>query len=174
MAYCTKCGHQVGDDDGFCAKCGAARGANLSNAPGATAATEIAAPSGLVDTIPEKLETLLSEMLEPNETVHIKLKGANREALVCTSKRVLILKAGAVTGHLLGSGAFQTPYRNVTGAQVKQGMLTGYFEISAGGVQNRPTTYGRAVRQENCISLAGKEAFVRFRQASSFILSKCG
>jgi hypothetical protein len=77
---------------------------------------------------------VLSEVLEANETVHIKLKGAFKEALVCTNKRVLILKTGFMTGQTFGSNVFQSSYRNITGVQVKKHLITGYFEFSAGGI----------------------------------------
>jgi len=125
------------------------------------------------------LEKVLFEVIEPNETILIKLKGAFKEALVCTDKRVLILKAGLMTGQTFGSNIFQSPYRNITGVQVKKHLVTGYFELSAGGVQNRPTSYwetgqGAPQRRENCVSLNSSAAFPRFREASSFILSRCG
>jgi hypothetical protein len=125
----------------------------------------------LVEELSPKLEKLVGESIQPNERVYIKLKGANPEALICTDRRVMILKIGGRTGHMFGSGVFQAPYRNITGAQVCKGMLMGYFEISAGGVQNRITTFHGAVRAENCVSLT-KDLIAKFQAAGTFILSK--
>src|ERR1019366_10767698 len=87
----------------------------------------------MIEPIPERLERALSRTLAPSEQVFIKLRGAFKEALVCTSMRIIILKAGWMTGQLFGTGMFQCPYANVAGAQVNYRLLTGYFEISAGG-----------------------------------------
>jgi hypothetical protein len=136
-------------------------------------------PSNLRDQLPGRLEKVLSEVLERDETVQVKLKGAFKEALVCTSKRVLILKAGFMTGQIFGSNIFQVPYRNITSAQVKEHLISGYFELSTGGEQNRPTSYWKtghdsAQNRENCVSLNSRDAFRKFREASTFILSRCG
>ena len=48
----------------------------------------------MIETIPEKLERSLASALAPNEEVFVKLSGAFKEALVCTSTRVIIIKAG--------------------------------------------------------------------------------
>lgn len=117
-------------------------------------------------------------MLEPSERVFVKLKGAFKEALICTDKRVLILKVGFMTGQTFGSNVFQCPYRNITGVQVKKHLISGYFELSAGGIQNRLTSYwqtgnGSLEHRENCVSLSSSDSFSKFREASGFILSRC-
>jgi hypothetical protein len=170
--FCTKCGAPLTGATNFCGQCGNP----IAGASGGATA-QGPSPTGLIDKLPTRLEKALSELLEPSETIHIKLKGAFKEALVCTSKRVIILKAGFMTGQTFGSNVFQSPYRNITGVQVKKHLLTGYFELSAGGVQNRPTSYwqtgaGSPERRENCVSLNSADAFRRFREASSFILSQ--
>ncbi|MGD0671309.1 MAG: PH domain-containing protein [Candidatus Binatus sp.] len=178
--FCTKCGTAVTGARNFCGHCG-----NPISAAGAATAKPVtpqapAAPvAHLIDQLPSRLEKVLSELLEPNERIQIKLKGAFKEALVCTDKRVLILKAGFMTGQTFGSNVFQSPYRTITGVQVKKHLITGYFELSAGGVQNRPTSYwqsgqGAPERRENCVSLNSSAAFPKFREASTFILSRCG
>jgi hypothetical protein len=172
--FCNKCGTAVADTVNFCSQCG-----NRFSPTDADVTAQGAPPPNLIDQLPGRLEKLLSEMLEPNETVHIKLKVAFDEALVCTNKRVLILKAGFMTGQTFGSNVFQVPYRNITGVQVKKHLFTGYFELSAGGVQNQPTSYWQtgktdAAKRENCVSLNSSDAFPKFREASSFILSRCG
>jgi len=41
-----------------------------------------------------------------------------------------------MTGQLFGTDLFQCPYANIAGAQVVFNLVTGYFELSAGGMQN--------------------------------------
>jgi hypothetical protein len=177
--FCPKCGAGLlADYAKFCNSCGVAISTKAPAPEAATLTFLGAQPQNLIDQLPARLERLLAEMLGPDEIVHIKLKGAFKEALVCTNKRVLILKAGFMTGQTFGSNVFQVPYRNITGVQVKKHLITGYFEISAGGVQNQPTSYWQtgqssAANRENCISLNSGDAFARFREASGFILSRC-
>jgi len=171
--FCTKCGTVVTGARNFCGHCG-----NPISATSAAVTNPATPQAHLIDQLPSRLEKVLLELLESNETIHIKLKGAFKEALVCTNKRVLILKAGFMTGQTFGSSVFQSTYRNITGVQVKKHLVTGYFELSAGGVQNQPTSYWQTgqspQRRENCVSLNSTAAFPKFREASSFILSRCG
>jgi hypothetical protein len=154
--FCTKCGTPVAGATNFCANCGNPMSIEHADS------TSLAAPlSNLIDQLPGRLEKLLSEILEPNETVLIKLKGAFKEGLICTDKRVLILKAGFMTGQTFGSNMFQTPYRNITGVQVKKHLITGYFELAAGGIKNQPTSYWQTgqrspEKRENCVSFEFK------------------
>jgi hypothetical protein len=108
----------------------------------------------------------------------VKLRGTYKEALVCTSTRVIILKAGWMTGQLFGTDMFQCPYSNVAGAQVNFHLLTGYFEISAGGMRNSPKSFWNfdknvnAAKAPNCVSINGRERANRFRQACAFIMQR--
>jgi TonB family protein len=169
MPWICLCGTSNADSNRFCGQCG-------NDVSPTTVGVTAPGPPDLIDQLPRRLDTLLSELLEPNETVHIKLKGAFKEVLVCTNKRVLILKAGFMTGQTFGSNVFQVPYHKITSVQVKKHLMTGYFELSAGGIQNRPTSFWQtgqssAEDRENCVSLNSSDAFRRFREASSFILS---
>jgi Bacterial PH domain len=123
LTYCGQCGHLIAKTAPRCPGCGR---------PPKMADTAAPSPKHLVDLLPERLQTVLSEMLEPDEVVCVALKGAFKEALICTNKRVMILKTGIMTGHTFGSSVFQLPYRSITSAQVNKHMVTGYFEISAG------------------------------------------
>ena len=93
------------------------------------------------------------------ETILVQLKGAFNEALVCTSRRVMIAKSGFMTGQMFGSDVFQVPYGNITSAEVKYGIMSGYFQVSAGGVQNTVKSYWSTGRESsprkapNCVSL---------------------
>jgi hypothetical protein len=81
----------------------------------------------MIEQIPDRLERTLRQTLMPNERVLVKLKGAFKEALVCTDARVLILKGGMMTGQIFGTDTFQCPYSMVAGAEVPFHLLTGYF-----------------------------------------------
>lgn len=132
----------------------------------------------MIEPIPGVLERALNAALSANETVTVKLKGAYGEALVCTNTRVIILKSGWMTGQWFGTDMFQCPYSNVAGAQVNFHLLTGYFELSAGGMQNtRKSFWNRdesvnAAKAPNCVSIAGPERAARFREACAFIMQQ--
>src|ERR1035437_10108310 len=95
----------------------------------------------MIEQIADKLERALGAALTPTEQVFVKLRGAFKEALVCTSMRVMILKGGLMTGQIFGTDMFQCPYANVAGAQVNFHLLTGYFELSTGGMQGTPKSF---------------------------------
>ena len=140
-----------------------------------------AAPAdlGLVERLPDRIEATLSELLSgSSDTVVLKLKGAFKEGLICTETRVIILKGGFMTGQMLGTNAFQQPYSNIAGVQVQWHLMSGYFELSAGGMQNTQKRYWSQNRDSdpskapNCISLNSKTQAEKFRQACSVILNK--
>lgn len=130
----------------------------------------------MIEPIPEPLERTLTSALAPNERVAVKLRGVYKEALVCTNIRVLILKAGFMTGQLFGTDVFQCPYPNVAGAQVNFNLVTGYFELSAGGMQNTKKSFWNndkavsAAKAPNCVSISGRVQADKFRQACAFIM----
>lgn len=132
----------------------------------------------LIELLPNRIEAELSKLLVPSEEVLIKLKGAFKEGLVCTDRRVIILKGGFMAGQLLGNNTFQQPYSNIVGVQVQFHLRSGYLEVSGGGMQNTPKSYWSTntasdpTKAPNCVSLNSKRQAEQFRQASSFILAK--
>ena len=130
----------------------------------------------MIEQIPDSLEKTLRQTLAPGEQVFVKLHGAFKEALVCTSMRVMILKGGWMTGQIFGTDMFQCPYANVAGAQVNFHLLTGYFELSTGGMQNSPKSFWQggskptAAKSPNCVSISGSDMAQKFRQASALIM----
>ena len=130
----------------------------------------------MIEQIPDSLERTLRQTLAPGERVLIKLRGAFKEALVCTDTRVLIMKGGWMTGQIFGTGTFQMPYSMVAGAEVNFHLITGYFELSTGGMQNSPKSFWQggtkptAAKSPNCVSISGTEQARKFRQASAFIM----
>jgi hypothetical protein len=132
----------------------------------------------MIDALPARLEKALNQTLAPGEQVFVQLKGTFKEALVCTSMRVIILKGGWMTGQFFGTNTFQCPYANVAGAQVNFNLVTGYFELSAGGMQNTPKRFWNndksvnAAKALNCVSLSGREQANKFRQACAYIMAR--
>lgn len=131
----------------------------------------------LIHPIPPNIEKALAQLLASDETVYIKMKGAFKEVLVCTNKRVVILKTGFMTGQMFGLKQFQMPLEMITSAEVNATLGMGFIEISAGGVQNTPKSYwgsGNKSAQEapNCVSISGADLVSRFRRASTIILEK--
>jgi hypothetical protein len=130
----------------------------------------------MIEQIPDRLERTLRQTLAPGERVLLKLKGAFDEALVCTTTRVMILKGGFMTGQIFGTGTFQCPYSVVAGAEVNFHLLTGYFELSTGGMQGTPKSFWEggkkptAAKSPNCVSISGSDMAQKFRQASALIM----
>jgi hypothetical protein len=130
----------------------------------------------MFELLPTRLEQELSRLISPGEKVFLKLRGTFSEGLVCTSTRVIILKSGFMTGQLFGTNTFQLPYAQVAGVQVRFNLLTGYFELSAAGMQssdkdfwNRDKRFNPA-KAPNCVSIAGPNRANSFRCACTFIL----
>ncbi len=126
------------------------------------------------------LDKILQSNLADGETVLVRLKGAFKEALVCTDRRVMIVKSGFMTGQMFGADVFQIPYPNVSGAQVKYRIFSGYFELSAGGMQNIAKSYWSTdkntdpAKAPNCVSLNSKSQAALFRSACAFITERAG
>lgn len=113
-----------------------------------------------------------------DETAFIILKGAFKEYLICTDKMVYIVKSGFMTGHTFGKGDLKMPYSNITNAEVNYNLLSGYFELSSGGLQNKKYDYwsNNSVtdpkKQPNVISITGKEDAELFRKAARYIMGR--
>lgn len=109
------------------------------------------------------------------ERIIVALKGAFKEYLVCTDKMVYIFKEGFMTGHLFGGGIFRMPYSQVTNAEVVFHAITGYFELSAAGLENKALNYwdrkNDPAKQPNAISLVSNQR-ADFDKAAAFILEQ--
>jgi hypothetical protein len=135
-------------------------------------------PEDLIERLPNRIETALSQLLLPGEHVYVQLKGAWKEALICTGTRVVIIKGGLMTGQVLGNDTFQQPYSNISGVQGNFHLINGYFEVNSGGMQNTPKSYWSnnsstdPARAPNCIALNSPIQRDAFQKACSFILSQ--
>ncbi len=129
----------------------------------------------LIHAIPGGLQKTLDKNIAAGETVLVALKGAFKEALICTDRRILIMKAGFMTGQTFGSEVFQLSYSSIASAQVKYRILSGYFEVSTGGMQNTDKSYWSQdkaldpAKAPNCVSLNSRRQADLFRRACTFI-----
>lgn len=132
----------------------------------------------MIEQLADRLEVALQRALAHGEWVFVKLHGAFKEALVCTDSRVMILKTGWMTGQLFGTDMFQCPYPNVAGAQVIFNLVTGYFELSAGGMQNTRKSFWNsdrnvsAAKAANCVTISGRDRADKFLKACAFIMER--
>lgn len=128
--------------------------------------------------LPEILEKVLQKNLAAGEGVLVRLKGGFKEALICTDRRVVIVKSGFMTGQMFWSNVFQLTYGSITSAEVKYRIMSGYFEVSAGGVQNTAKGYWSTekgsdpAKAPNCVSLNSKSQAASFRTACTFIMGR--
>lgn len=130
----------------------------------------------LCSQLTSELNGLIGEIEENGEKVLVAIKGAFREYLICTNKSVYIAKKGFMTGHFLGKGNFHIQYNKITNVEIDMHLLTGYFEISTGGLENKRLNYWSnnvnedPAKQPNCISL-NKAVLKDFEKARDFILN---
>ncbi|MFI3729461.1 SHOCT domain-containing protein [Vagococcus fluvialis] len=126
----------------------------------------------------QQLVSVANENIPDSEEVFVALKGSFKEFLFCTDKNVYIIKKGFMTGNTFGSGHFKMPYRNITNVEISTQLIGGYFEISAGGIQNTDKSFWSTdkkmdpAKQPNTISLSGKDLKEAFQYAGSLILDK--
>lgn len=123
-----------------------------------------------------ELSEIIDSIEEKGEKVLIAIKGVFREYLICTNKSVYIAKKGFMTGHFLGTGNFHIPYNKITNVEIDMHLLSGYFEISTGGLENKRLNYWSKdpnedpAKQPNCIALS-KDVLKDFEEARDFILN---
>ena len=136
-------------------------------------------PNNLIDVLPQRLENALAEVLTADEVTHIKLTGAYQEALICTSKGVVIVKAGLMTGNTFGENTFQMPYERIDrcGSQISPGARR-FRTQCCRHAEHAETFWSFCTRERmdsrrgpNCVSLTDRTQVPRFRAACDFILS---
>lgn len=125
----------------------------------------------------QELIAVSADVVPMNEKIYVALKGAFKEYLFCTDRTVYISKKGFMTGHTFGGGTFKMAYENITNAEVDYHLASGYFELSAGGLQNKPLSYwdnkGNSPQQApNAISITGTDLRDDFVRATHFIMDK--
>lgn len=126
-----------------------------------------------------KFVPLLRKYVDEKEKIFVLLRGAHKEYLICTDRKVYIIKEGFMTGHTFGSGIFKISYESITNVEIDFHLLSGYFEISTGGIQNKKYNYWSSddkydpAKQPNVISLTNVER-ADFTKATHIILDKIG
>lgn len=134
-----------------------------------------AAVSGLpMDKLHKRAEEILGASLGKDEAVLGRLNGIDKtQVLVLTDQRALILKVGWRSGQTLGGKVTSFEYRNITSVEVRASMVTGSFEIAAGGVSGAERSYwdskgNDAWHAPNAIPI-GKSQMANFQQAAALI-----
>lgn len=122
--------------------------------------------------VKDTLVNLARDLVPSNEIVMIMLKGAFKEYLIVTDKTLYIIKSGYMTGHLVGQGNFSMPLVQISNTSVDFHFASGYFTVSAPGLQNTPKNYWSndaktdPAKSPNTISLNKpvKDAFIHATQ----------
>jgi hypothetical protein len=119
---------------------------------------------------------LLTETLTPGENVVAKINGVtNTQSLVLTDERVLIVKVGWTAGQTLGGKVTSFSYRNITSVEVRSSIISGVFEIAAGGVQGaeRPAHGAKSTAWDvpNAIPISKRQVPI-FQQAANVIRAR--
>jgi hypothetical protein len=115
-------------------------------------------------------EKLLKEnIVNDNEKFLVKLQGTFGEGLVITNQRMYVLKWGFMAGNTGGGRCNVYEFRNITGLEIKKGMLTGTFEVLTPSNQNAQKSYwdtgsNSAVASDNVVTFQ-KDQFGSFQRA---------
>ncbi len=124
-----------------------------------------------MDKLHKRSEQLLTDNLAAGETVLCKCIGSSDVfGVVVTDRRVLIIKVGWRTGQTGGGAVTSYDHRNITSVEVRTSMMSGIFEVSSGGMQNkRMSAYGNDAREApNAFPIAKKQV-AAFQQVASLI-----
>jgi len=112
----------------------------------------------LIQKLDGRGEKILKENINQNEEkVFVKLQGSFGEGLVITDKRLYVLKWGWMTGNTLGGKCNAFDFNNITGLEIKKGLLTGTFEVLTPATQNTQKNYWgsgdkSAIKSDNVIT----------------------
>ncbi|HLJ62073.1 MAG TPA: hypothetical protein VKZ50_20305 [bacterium] len=92
-------------------------------------------PDELVEPLPGNLGKGLAGTLQDGELVETAARTSTGEALVVTDRRVLILKAGFVTGAgLFGVRARSIPYSRIAAVDLRLALLGGHLKVVTTGL----------------------------------------
>jgi hypothetical protein len=85
--------------------------------------------------LPAKTAKLIRGYIAPDETVFIVLVGGFGQALIALGDRILIAKAGLMSGNTFGGKVTAFPYREVTGIEIHTGFATGVLVVQTPSFQ---------------------------------------
>jgi hypothetical protein len=99
---------------------------------------------------------LLRQNMSFGERVIAQCVGSWGQAAIATDRKVLIIKCGWLAGAFLGGKVTTFFYPNITGVEVRVGILTGVFQIVAAGQSgNERQFFGKdrddAFKAPNCV-----------------------
>ncbi len=125
-----------------------------------------------------KLKGKLGKAYEDNvlddERIDVRLQpSAQGEAIVVTDKRVMIIKAGTITGAgLFGASVKSFSYNQITSVDLRIGILGGHMQLTvAGSIERQDRGFSDMFRAENAITFTAnyKE---RMKAVAEIIRSK--
>lgn len=79
--------------------------------------------------IPQKTARVVQGSIGPAETVFVVLVGGFGQALIALEDRIIIAKAGFMSGNTFGGKVTAFPYREITGIELHTGLSTGVLVI---------------------------------------------
>lgn len=134
----------------------------------------------LIEKLPGRIEKHTPKVLMEGEIVEIALRGAWGEALVCTDRRLIILKGGLLfVGQTFGVGVYQQPYGNIAGVTCRTGLLSlGSFEVTTAGMGYAAGTFlgqrgtEEASKLPNAVSYQDKASAARFQEAANWVMGR--
>jgi hypothetical protein len=95
-----------------------------------------------VDRLHPKAREYLQANLGAEEPVRVVIHGASRgQAMIGTSRRVLVFKKGLLAGQVLGENVTSWDYVNVTGVRFEKHLMTGLVVLQAPGVPSLDPSY---------------------------------
>lgn len=93
---------------------------------------------GLKESFIGGIKAALNEALLPGETIRAALNGLRGQAVALTDRRVIIFKAGAASGAMLGHKAKGFPLELITSVEYSCGLTEGRIQLTvAGSVEQR-------------------------------------
>jgi hypothetical protein len=113
-----------------------------------------AAPEPLVEPLPGNLRKGLERNLQDGEAVAASARTSAGEAIVVTDRRVLVIKAGLITGAgLFGARTRSIPYSRIVAVDLRLAPMGGHLKIATMGLQQLPdATSFKLNNDENTVS----------------------
>lgn len=116
-------------------------------------------------------EKIFKDNIQEHEKTLVKIKGSWGEGLVITDRRICVLKWGFMVGNTFGGRCMVFELKNVTGIEIKKGLMTGTFEILTPATQNTQKSYwssgsNSAAESDNVITFQRSD-FSTFQEAAN-------